>query len=187
MPAKLEIEDLPQGLSFHVTEPRRMGRIIFGAAVGIAATLFFIHFSQAIPLKSAFGGLCAFSVIRSVFSGMRGTDVRLVISNLDFKSSGYAPKDYKSETISRADIGNLEYRKSSGGGEDQELPSGLYVERSGSVWQYGTCMLPDIDEAQTRQVIEAIYRRFPDTGTLAPVDSKSDLISLNLNRTDNRM
>jgi hypothetical protein len=183
MSAILEIGDISNGLLFHVIEPRRIGRIAFGMIFGVIVALFFIHFSQSILLKIFFGGFCAFTVIRTLISGLRGSDVQLLVTNLDFESTGHSPNGYRPATISRADVYNMEYRKSSGGGEDQPLPSGLYVERSASVWQSGTCMLPDIDEAQTLQVIEAIYRRFPDTGTLAPIkDSAAGLISLNLNQ-----
>jgi hypothetical protein len=61
---------------------------------------------------------------------------------------------------------------------DYEQPSGLYVEHHGILLNPTTCILPHIDEAQTEQVIEAIYHRFPDTAHSS--NSEPYLTSLNL-------
>jgi hypothetical protein len=46
-------------------------------------------------------------------------------------------------------------------------------------------VLPHLNETQTEEVIEAIYRRFPDTGTLASGDrDKSHLTLLNLSQPE---
>ena len=183
MSAALEISEAPNNLSFGVTEPRHLGRVLFGLVIGVMVTFLFIHFSKSFPLKILLGGLCVFTMVRSFVASMRGTDVTLVVTNLDFRSEGRSPNGYKPSLIARADIQCMEFREASGGGEDAENPSGLYVQQRGILLGSSTCVLPDINESQTAQVIEAIYRRFPDTSTLAPsANAEPYLISLNLNQ-----
>jgi hypothetical protein len=177
--ATLKIRELPKGLSLRVTEPKHLGRILLSVAVAVTAALFFFHKSSSMPLDVFVGGVFVFAIVRYLISEFRGTDVELVVTNLDFKTTGHAPDGYRQGTISRADIYNLEYRKSSGGGEDNPLPSGLYIESSDSVWHSGSCVLPSLDEAQTQQAIDAILNRFPDTCTL-PSAREPYLTTLNL-------
>lgn len=129
-------------------------------------------------------------IVGGVISALRGTAVELHVTNLDFVSSGHAPEDYQPSTIARADIYNLEYRDASGGGDFPELPEGLYVEHLGAglgLWNKSTCVLPHLDKVQTEQVIEAIYRRFPDTGKLPPTGTfEPYLTSRNLNAPDRK-
>ena len=184
MPATLTIREIPDGLSIHVTEPRRWWRILVNLAVGIAMVIFFyrIKFDSRL-LRLFFFGLCALSLIKEIISLLRGTDVELRITNLDFISTGHAPNGYSNSSIPRADIYSLEFHKAAGGGDEAEHPSGLYVEHHGIIRNPTKCVLPHIDEAQTEQVIEAVYRRFPDTSTLAPsANAEPYLISLNLNQ-----
>jgi hypothetical protein len=181
--ATFEIRELPKGLSLRVTEPKRVGRILLSAVFGIAGTLFFIYVPSSTLLKIFLGGFCVFSVIRSLTSGLRGADVELVVTNLDFKSTGHAPEGYKPSITARADIYNMEFREASGGGDDPERPKGLYIESHGGLWTPAICVLPHIDKIQTQQVIEAVYQRFPDTCTLSPTGPfEPYLTSLNLNK-----
>jgi hypothetical protein len=184
MAATLEIQELPEGLSIHVTEPRRTGRIVLTITVGALATAFFVYAASPSKLYQLFVGLlCAIALIRDLIKNWRGTKVELRLTNLDFISRGRAPDGYGASSIPRAAIYNLEFRKASGGGEDAEYPSGLYIEHHGVLHNPSTCVLPHIDNTQTDQVIEAIMRRFPDTGTLPPTGPfEPYLTSLNLNR-----
>ncbi len=184
MAAALEIRELPQRLSIRVTAPRRVGRVFLGVLMGGVAACFFAYFANGSRLFQMFvGGLCALYVGWEVVLELQGTDVELRVDNLDFSSLGRAPGGYSPSIIPRADIDRLEFRKASGGGEDPVLPEGLYVERHGGLWNTATCVLPHLNETQTEQSIEAIYRRFPDTGTLAPDDRyESHLTLLNLNQ-----
>ena len=185
----MEIREAPHGLFIRVREPRQMGRILFGLAVGGGAVYVFLR-SAAVSkvFATLIGVIVAVSIVRVAISALRGTDVELRISNLGFISSGHAPEGYSPYTISRADIYRLEFRKSSGGGDVPERPQGLYVEHHGlGRWDSATCVLPHIDEAQTEQVVEAIYRCFPDTGTLSPTGSfEPYLTSLNLGRPETK-
>jgi hypothetical protein len=127
-------------------------------------------------------GLCVFTVLKDIISAVRGTDVELLVTNLDLKSTGHAPDGYTPCTVSRADIYNLEFREAIGGGDVSDSPRGLYVEHRGCTpWNSNSCMLPNIDEPQTGEVIKAIYSRFPDTGNLPPTGPLEPyLTSLNL-------
>ena len=184
MAATLEIRELREGLSIHVTEPPRMGRILLIVSAGAAATLFFLHVSTSSKFVQLFiGGFCATALIQYLVRGLRGTDVKLLATNLKLTSTGHATDDYKPSSIPRADIDNLEFRKASGGGDFPNLPSGLYIRHRGMLWSSSTCVLPHIDEPQTRQVIEALYQRFPYIGPLPPTGPfEPHLTSPNLNK-----
>jgi hypothetical protein len=120
-----------------------------------------------------------------IISILRGADVQLHVTNLDFVSTGHSPSDYRPSTISRADVYCLEFRKADpGGGEFPDLPQGLYLEQKSSTpWNTTTCVLPHANEVQTEEVIKAILDVFPDTGTLPQsTDDKPYLTSLNLSQ-----
>jgi hypothetical protein len=180
VPATLTIREVRDGLSIRVTEPRRTGRILLTLAggIGMAAFVYYAKFDFRL-LELFFLGIVAVSLIRDVLSTLRGTDVELRVTNLDFLSTGRAPAGYKSSSIPSADIYNLKFEEAMSG--DYERPSGLYAEHHGIFLNPTTCILPHIDEAQTEQVIDAIYRRFPDTAHSA--NSEPYLTSLNLNRS----
>jgi hypothetical protein len=186
MAAALEIREFPQGLSIRVSASRRVGRMFLGVLVGSVAACFFVYFANGSRLfQMVVAGLCALYVGWEVVLELRGTEVELRVDNLDFSSLGHAPGGYNPSTIPRADIDRLEFRKASGGGDDPVLPEGLYVEHRGGVWNAATCVLPHLNEAQTEEAIEAIYRRFPDTGALAPGDRyKSHLTLLSLSQPE---
>jgi len=183
MPATLEIRDTSHRLGIYARGPRNYGRLLLTLAVGAVATYFFLHGASSIPFQ-VFVVLFSFGMVKEVIACLRGTSVQLRVGNLDLISTGHAPGGYTPSTISRADIFTLEFRKAAGGDETPELPQGLYVEyRGGGPWQSARCVLPHIDKSQTDQTIEAVYKRFPDTGTLASTGPyESDLISLNLNQ-----
>ena len=131
-----------------------------------------------------FVAIGVFFIVKDVLCSLKGADVELLVTNLDFKSAGHAPEGYSPSIISRADINRLEFRKASGGVDGPDLPQGHYVEHRGDgLWNPGTCVLPQIDQTQTEEVINAIYSRFPETGTLSPADP-SGLILLNLSKSD---
>jgi hypothetical protein len=179
VPATLTVREVPDGLSIRVIEPRRPWHILLYLAGGIGSAMLFYYAKFGSRLLQLFLlGLVAVSLIKDIISLLRGTNVELHIANLDFISTGRAPSGYKSSSIPRAYIYNLKFGEAMSG--DYEQPSGLYVEHHGILLNPTTCVLPHIDEAQTEQVIEAIYRRFPDTAHSA--NSEPYLTSLNLNQ-----
>jgi hypothetical protein len=180
VPATLTIREVTDGLAIRVTELRRQWHVllsIVGGGAGVTVFFYFAKFESRL-VQLFLLGIITVSVIKNIISLVRGTDVELHITNLDFISTGRAPAGYKSSSIPRADIYNLKFDRAMSG--DHEQPSGLYVEHHGVLLNPTTCVLPDVDEAQTEQVMEAIYRRFPDTAHSA--NSEPYLTSLNLNQ-----
>jgi hypothetical protein len=191
MPALPGIREISSGVSARVNESRQIGRALAILAAGIFILYVVFHStSDSQAYLYVIGGICALVIVRGVRSALRGTAVELRVTNLDFVSSGHAPEDYRPSTIARADIYNLEYHEASGGGDFPELPEGLYVEhhRVGpGPGTTSTCVLPHLDKAQTEQVMQAIYRRFPDTGQLPSTGAfEPYLISLNLNASERK-
>jgi hypothetical protein len=180
--AVLDIREVSDGLLIRVVEPRNIKRIILTIVVGIISTLFFLLATGGSrPLLFLLGAFLIFSLIKDLIQAIRGTDVQLHITNLDFVSTGRAPDGYRTSSIPRASIYNLFYKEASGG--EDVRPSGLYIEHQGILTNPETCVLPHIDKAQTSQAIEAILHRFPDTESLAPVYARnSPITTLNLNR-----
>ena len=179
MPATLTIREVPDGLSIRVTEPHRQWDTLLYllGVIGMAMFFYFAKFGSRL-LQLFLLGIITVAVIKDIISRLRGTDVELHITNLDFISTGHAPAGYKSSSIPRADIYHLKFDEAMSG--DHEQPSGLYVEHHGVLLNPTTCVLPHIDKGQTEQIIETIYRRFPDTAHSA--NSEPYLTSLNLNQ-----
>jgi len=166
-----------------------MGRALAILVAG-SVSLYLVFHSTGESRANLFfaGGLCIVVIVSSIVSALRGTAVELRITDLEFASFGHAPEDYRPSTIARADIYDLEFREASGGGDLPELPEGLYVghHRVGpGPGTTSTCVLPNIDKAQTEQATEAIYRRFPNTGKLPSTGAfEPYLISLNLSASE---
>jgi len=189
MPASLAIRDYPTGISVRVKESRRTWSALATLVAG-SVFLYFVFHSKDEPQAYLLvvGGLCVVVIVKDIVSFLRGTGVELRVTNLEFVSYGHAPEDYTPSTIARADIYNLEFREASGGPDGPQLPKGLYVGHhcvGPGPGTTSTCVLPHIDKDQAERAIEAIYRRFPDTGKL-PVTGTFEpyLISLNLSTSE---
>jgi hypothetical protein len=183
MSVTVDMHDLPDGLSIRVTEPKKTGRILLMVITGIVAGYFVYRIPFAPPIsRSWVEAALAIGLLTSVVAALRGCDVQLRVTNLDLMSTGHAPEGYRASTTPRADVFRFEYRDAIGGGDEAEQPQGLYAEHRGiGSWSLSTCVLPQVDRAQTEQIIEAIYQRFPDTGRLSSAAAQpSPLISLNL-------
>jgi hypothetical protein len=187
MSVTVDTRDLPEGLSIRVMEPRKSGRILLTIATGIVAgyLLYRIPFDAPMPRWLVEGAL-AIGILANVIAALRGCSVELRVTNLDFMSTGHAPEGYKASTTPQADILRLEYRDAIRDVDLPEQAQGLYAEHRGiGSWAASTCILPQVNRAQTEQIIEAIYRRFPDTGTLSSSGAQpTQLISLNLGKSD---
>jgi hypothetical protein len=170
MPATFRIEDRASALLVSVTEPGNYGRVALIAVVGSAVGYFFFRAATSTAFRIAVCLFIAFAVIKDAISSLRGTAVQLQVGNLDLISKGHAPGGYGPSTISRADIERFEYRSAGGGGDAAEWPEGLYAEWRGfGPWPSSQCILPGVSQDQADAVIEAIYKRFPDTGTFSPI------------------
>jgi len=186
MPTTLEIREDASGIRISVAEPRRVGRALATLAAGSAFLFILVHSSSNSKAELVlFGAVLVFSVLRYVISSLCGTAVELLVTELDVISHGHAPEDYGPSVISRAEIYKLEFRNASGGGDFPELPMGLYVQYHGGLLHNpSSCVLPNINQIQTEKVIQAIYRRFPDTGKLPPIGAfEPYLTSLNPSKT----
>lgn len=183
MSVTVTMRDLKDELSVRVTEPRQAGRVLIMIVSGIvtAYVLYRLPFSSP-PLRWFVGGIFLIGLFASAFSAVRGCDVELRVTNFDFVSAGHATEGYKASTIPRADIFRLEYRDAIRDLDAVDQAQGLYAEHHGiGSWSRGTCVLPQIDRTQTEQIIEAIYQRFPDTGTLSSAGAQpTPLISMNI-------
>ena len=187
MSVTVNMRDLPDGLSIRVTEPKQSGRILVMIVTGIVAgyVLYRVPFSSS-ALRWLVGGTFVFGLVASVVATLRGCNVELRVTNLDLVSTGHAPEGYKASTMSRADVFRLEYRDAIKDLDAIERAQGVYAEHRGiGSWSASTCILPQVNRAQTEQIIEAIYQRFPDTGTLSSSAAQpTPLISLNLGKSD---
>ena len=182
MPATLDIRDLSDRLILRVHESANLSRTILRFLVTALVAALFLYFGHASRfVQVVFGAFALLALAREASDRLRGTDVTLEVNHLDLISRGHAPYGYSPSSIPRASIYHLAFRKDKGDGDDNPSPMGLYATQRGILSNPATCLLPHIDEAQTRQAIQTILRRFPDTGSLAP-PAKPDLITLNLNR-----
>jgi len=118
----------------------------------------------------------AIFLVRDVPKVWKGSDVTLTVTQENITSDGLGDHHYSPSSINRLRC-DLTY-DAGNGREDDPYPSGLYAGR--------TCLLPELTELQTMQIMTVIYARFPDTGTDSPIaedGNTSELISLNLGRT----
>ena len=184
MNSGLEKLEEPDRLVFKVKQTRRLGNLLWTIVALIACYLFWRVLpsrTEQVPVTCVILLLLA----RQIFVTWRGTDVELNVTNLDLISKGHSPSGYRSMTISRADIYDLEYRAAqSGGGEVEDLPEGLYaVHRQLMPWDASHCILPEVGRVQAEEIIQQIMHRFPDTGALAsrpPEPSKLTSLDLNM-------
>jgi hypothetical protein len=188
MSPNLNIRELPGEIIVRVTEPRHTKSILLNVSAGAVVILLCFHGFPGLPRIVAavvVAIICGIQII----SAFQGANVELRVNHLDFVSTGHSPSDYHPSTISRADVYSLEFREANaGGGDFPDLPQGLYVEHNGPApWSSPTCVLPHANRGQTNEVIEAILRRFPDTGTLAQVSNEKPYLTLlNLSQPTNK-
>jgi len=173
---RLEYVDSPDALIIRAHSVRRRGDLIWPCA----AALF------------CFGALCLDGnwiaiLVSALFSGLlfwgwfgdSSTELRVTDRELRSSSSGRAFDNAAS--IHWSEVKRLEYQ---GGGEYDS--KGLYAKKS--FWS-STCLVPNIDDGTTLQIINAIYRRFPlpdmpGEGDGRPAFLKDTLIKLGLSGKD---
>ena len=181
----MEVSSMPGCLLVRVSEPRNRGQIALAIAAGLVFGFLLSRSSWSSPSLRLFVlGLYAISLLRGIATLFRGCKVELRVTNLDISSRGHSTDGYRPSTISRADVTLLTFREASGGADVPENPRGLYIEHLGmGKWKIDTCVLPQVNREQAQEIVETIYSRFPDTGTLSSsVSETSPLISLNLGR-----
>ena len=98
-----------------------------------------------------------FATASVVANWARGSRTELVVTADQLLARGNIGRLFSSETTIRtADVTAMRYQV---GGEG--APSGLYV---GHGWR-STCLVPEISEDQTNQILDEIFRRFPNIAT----------------------
>ncbi len=172
-----------QGFEARVTAPAHLNRIIF-EILGSAIFAYLIYRSSIRMVEGVLLlALLVIGLVREAYVSLRGTDVRLSVEDLNFRTVGHSPGGYIQGEVAREDVLRLEYRAASGG-EDAEHPCGLYLEyNSDSPLATSICLLPHIDDQQANQVIDALRLRFPDFDRfMSQRPPKTDLVLLNLQR-----
>jgi hypothetical protein len=166
MRPELSLEQCENGLIVRVNAPMDVLRIVLTCA-GAAVLYFFLRRTRSSDVPVPYLILFLFLLAAvEIFRALRGTRVELRVQDLDFVSTGHAPGGYSPSSVSRDDLLRLEFGEGSGG-EDKELPCGLYAEyQSDSAFETSFCLLPHIDREQTEQVIQAIRMRYPEIDKL---------------------
>jgi hypothetical protein len=167
---EIEIEEIPDGLLIRSVRSGSALYALLSAVVTGAVVFFFARMYFHRPALLVLTVLAATWVSsrwwRTVRVELRMTEVEMqVIGHL---RSGHSLNRH----IPLANIRRLEYQP--GLGENQaDRPGGLYVEQR---WK-SDCVLPHLDERQTKQAIDAIYQRFPMI-PISPQQRERDLFGL---------
>ena len=153
MATDFQLRETPIGLiATSKMQHAHLHAILAGCVSASAVAIVAYHYAPApiAILIAVLGGILGYvKTIRQRSMQLRATNLEFQTTTGDFCRSRTA--------ISRADIESLEYREGKGGPDHYE-PAGLYAEFKGG----SKCLLPYLNERQTRIVIEAIYKRFPD-------------------------
>jgi hypothetical protein len=149
-----EIEEIPDGLSIRSVRSGSMLYALFSAVVTGAVVYFLGRMYFHRP------ALIVLTILAATWGSSRWwrmVRVELRITRLEMQVIGHLRSDRSlNRHIPLASIRHLEYRPGRGDGESGQ-PAGLYVVQR---WK-ADCVLPHLDEKQTHQAIDAIYRCFP--------------------------
>ena len=104
-----------------------------------------------------FGLVAAYSLVTGLLA--TGSSELIVTSNELLARSNLGGLFSKETSISAADITGIEYQS---GGEDN--PSGIYVKHG---WR-SQCVLSDLTREQADEILNQIFRQFPDIGVGDP-------------------
>ena len=158
MSARLEIEEISDGLLIRSVRNGSVPYALLGAAVSGAIVYFFgrIYFHRP--------ALLVLTVLVAIWGSSRWwrlVRIELRLNRFGLQVTGNV------KSLSRLnrwmpieEIRRLEYRPSRGEGEVKQ-PSGLYVQHRWKIY----CILPSADEDQIQKILEAVHHRFPDIPT----------------------
>ncbi|MDT8070683.1 MAG: hypothetical protein ROO76_21185 [Terriglobia bacterium] len=152
-PPEVSIAEDTDGLLIKVALRRRFAAVVSAIATTgcalIVADAFVPHRLMLI--------IVALAALLGVVMSMREQTVELRVNNLDFETLGYFGGSYRRRrTEPRMSIRGMEHRTS------ENVP-GLYADMP----FYWACLLPFVSEQQANEIIERIYRKFPDTPVAA--------------------
>jgi hypothetical protein len=156
MATSLQIRDCGDSLLVTSTPERSVINGIVSALVALAfVAIAFRHF-LTMPLLVTCAVLAG---IVSLLLGMRGQKGELRVTQTEIKSRGRFGDNFRSSRkVNPKDIRWMEYQEDATGPETSHHPGGLYAVFE----RHSVCVLAYIGEQQTVEVIEAIYKKFPD-------------------------
>jgi|GEM_PF-2519037 len=172
---RLEFINTPETLVVHVTHLRRKGDLIVpaSAAVFCVASIWF-ELGIVATVSSAI------ILLTSLFRWFSERMIQLSVNDKTLEVRSDAWWKTNVTRVHWSEIKRLEYMV---GGDDE--PSGLYAKQAS--WSR-TCLLSDINEKTTAQIVDAIYMRFPFV-EMAPDNGRrpsSGLITLGLSSTESK-
>jgi len=153
---QLEIRDFKDGLRIKARQRRSLVQGIFSAVIAASFVVLILARFVSLPILILIVVLAAGLGFAQV---LREKVAELHVTNLELTTHGYFGSDYRgTRSVPRADIRWLEYQEDRGGIETSYHPAGLYaVLRSGDA-----CVLPNVNDQQSGEIIEAIAKRFPE-------------------------
>lgn len=147
---KLQTLAETDGVRFRATGQRRIGDLILPVLAGIG---FVIELCRKGGIGPLFG--LGALVALPLWYWLCQSVTELKVTEFELSATGDLGNTLdRSLRLRWTEVSGIEFRY---GGEDESR--GLYV-RQGR-WSR-TCIMPNLDEDQTNQVIAAIYQRFPD-------------------------
>jgi hypothetical protein len=184
----LEIEEVPEGLSIRSV---RKGSVFYALLSAIVIGAFVFFMGRVYFHRPALLVLTALSAVWGSSRWWRAVRVELRVNNLEIQVIGHQRSvPGLNRIIPLSTIQRLEYRpgqehQPNKGEGESDSPSGLYVEQR---WK-ADCVLPHLNEQQTQEAIDAIYKRFPVIPILPPREGRDgsgrDVIRLNLDSPQN--
>ncbi len=147
---KLKVVPEADGVRFRATGQRRLGDLIVPVFAGIGFVVELCRRSGIGPLLGL-GALVAFPL----WYWLRQSVTELKVTEFELSATGDLGNTLdRSLRLRWKEVSEIKFRH---GGEDESR--GLYVRQGRWSW---TCIMPNLDEDQTSQVIGSIHQRFPD-------------------------
>ena len=176
MKYRLEIKDIPEGLSIRSVRSRSWALTIAGGV--LFAILVYSLADKLLPAALAISFALAGGVLLATLQFPKQVAV-LTVTKFEMTLAGrFRRSNLNFHSVPLADIRSLQYRSAIGSGN-----GGLYAGRKLGF----TCVLPNLDATDCQLAIEAIRARFPhiadepDTGDSTIF--KDDLVRLNIGQS----
>jgi hypothetical protein len=146
--SRQEYSELSGNLIVRITKVQRKGDLLIAAgiaAVGIVLVL--------IPSTREISVVAFFVTFMFCLRWFQIPVTELTVNDLELSSQTTGTVFTKRARISWDEIKKLYYRRAT-----RYTPQGFYAKRS--FWTQ-PCLVPDVDKTTTAEIIDAIYRRFP--------------------------
>lgn len=154
MAASYQVEETSKQLFIRVKRQHALAAAVAESAATALFIAFVVH--RLAPIAVVISSALLGAILAFVWF-TRENNVELRITNLELITKGYFGGEYRSvRQVSAADIHWLEYQEEQVGPE-ADRPGGMYAKLKWS----RHCVLPYLDEAQTNELIERIYAKYP--------------------------